>query len=290
MPKEKHHTKIVECENGLSKLVIVNHVAQAEIYLHGGHLTHFQLHGQPPLIFDAQESRVTPPHSVHAGIPICWPWFGVHPTDSTKPQHGFARDSVWSLKSTTQPSDSETEVVLTLRDDPKSHLLFDFAFELELRFNIAERLSITLTSTNRDDDSFSITQALHTYFSVSDLDHVSIEGLEGTPFIDYTDEKQKKREYQPLEISEELNRVYIPTSASCTIKDRGLQREILVQKRGSNSTTVWNPWRESGIHDLPDEKYREFVCIETTNALDDIKVLQPGTSTSITQIISTHSL
>ncbi|MGB6019201.1 MAG: hypothetical protein WBF77_06355, partial [Sulfurimonadaceae bacterium] len=78
--------------NGLTKIIITNEHSDAEIYLHGGHLTHFQPKGEEALIFDAKASRVTPPKSVHAGIPICWPWFGLHPTDSTKPQHGFARD------------------------------------------------------------------------------------------------------------------------------------------------------------------------------------------------------
>ena len=290
MPKDNTHTKLLKCDNGLSKLTIVNNIAEAEIYLHGGHLTHFQLHGQSPLIFDAKNSSITPSKSVHAGIPICWPWFGAHPTDSTKPQHGFARDKVWTLKSTTQLSDNETEVVLTLHDDKETHLLFDFAFELELTFTIGETLTIALKTTNRDDHSFSITQALHTYFAISDLEAVSIEGVEQTPFIDYTDEKREKVETEPLHIREEVNRVYVPTTATCTIKDNGLKREIVVQKRGSDSTTIWNPWRENGIHDLPDDKYKKFVCIETTNALQDRRTLQPSESHTIEQIISTTAL
>jgi len=275
-----------ENEHGLSKIIITNELADAEIYLYGGHLTHFRPKGEEALVFDAKESYVTPPKSVHAGIPVCWPWFGAHPSDSSKPQHGFARDRVWILKSTKELDTKETEVTLTLKDDEQTHTLFPYAFELELTFTIGKALSIALTTTNRDENSFTITQALHTYFAISDIKTISIVGVEETPFVDYTDNKKVKSKKAELEIHQEVNRVYVPTNASCTIIDRDLNRKIVIEKSGSESTTIWNPWRESGIHDLPGEKYRKFVCIETTNALQDAVTLQPNESHQIRQVIS----
>ncbi len=107
---------------------------------------------------------------------------------------------------------------------------------------------------------------------------------------DYTDDKKKKKEIESLQIRQEVNRVYVPTDTTCIIVDKDLNREIVIEKSGSNSTTIWNPWKESGIHDLPDEKYREFVCIETTNALQDAVTLEPNESHQIRQLISTESL
>lgn len=280
----------IKSDSGLTKVIVTNELAEAEIYLHGAHLTHFQPKGEKPLIFDGKESYVTPPKSVHAGIPICWPWFGAHPTDGTKPQHGFARDKAWTLKSTKTLDSKETEVVLTLNDDKETQALFPYAFELELVFTIGKTLSIELKTTNMDENSFTITQALHTYFAISDIETVKIEGVETTPFIDYTDDKKKKKEIESLQIRQEVNRVYVPTDATCIIVDKDLNREIVIEKSGSNSTTIWNPWKESGIHDLPDEKYREFVCIETTNALQDAVTLESNESHQIRQLISTESL
>ena len=271
---------------GLDKIIITNALAEAEIYLHGAHLTHFQPKGQDALIFDGKKSYVTPPKSVHAGIPICWPWFGAHPTDSGKPQHGFARDRVWRLQGTKVLDTKETEVILTLQDDQETLALFPHAFELELTFTIGSILSIKLKTTNRDKNSFTITQALHTYFAINDIETISVTGVEKTPFIDYTDAKKEKREIDSLEIHQEVNRVYVPTDATCVIDDKALNRKIVIEKSGSNSTTIWNPWRESGIHDLTDEKYREFVCIETTNALQDAVTLKPNESHQIRQVIS----
>ena len=277
-------------DGDLTKIIITNSLAEAEIYLHGAHLTHFQPKDEEALIFNAKESYVTPPKSVHAGIPICWPWFGAHPTDSTKPQHGFARDKAWTLKSTTVLDSKETEVVLTLKDDTHSHTLFPYSFELELTFTIGKTLTIGLKTTNTDENSFTITQALHTYFAISDIETVEINGVEKTPFIDYTDNKKQKSEDAALKIHQEVNRVYIPTDSTCIIVDKELKREIIIEKEGSNSTTIWNPWKESGIHDLPDEKYREFVCIETTNALQDAVTLHSKESHHIIQVVSVARL
>lgn len=282
--------KVVMTDNQLLKLIITNPFCDAEIYLHGAHLTHFQPKGEDALIFDAKESKITPPHSVHAGIPICWPWFGPHPSDESKPQHGFARDLAWEIRSTKTLPAQETEIVLSLQDSAFSHELFDFSFSLELTFILGSSCTLSLKTLNSDQKSFTVTQALHSYFAISDVSKIEIRGVEGTPFIDYTDKKKEKVETTPLHIDKETNRVYLPTKESCYIYDSGHSRKIVVEKEGSNSTTIWNPWSDQKIHDLPDDKYRHFVCIESTNALSDSITLKPGETHTITQKISVESL
>lgn len=273
-------------ENGLIKIVINNEHAEAEIYLHGANLTHFQPKGEAPVIFHGKETIFSASKTVHAGIPICWPWFGPHPTDSTKPQHGFVRDMCWKLKSANMLKTNETEVVLSLKESAKTLALWPYAFELELTFTVGRSLSVSLKTTNSADTAFTLTQALHTYFAVSDIDSIRSQGIEGTPFIDYADAKKEKTESEPLHVSRMTNRVYVPTQATCRIIDPLLKRTIIIEKEGSNSTTIWNPWQESGIHDLPGDVYRKFLCIETTNALSDSKSLQRGESCMITQKVS----
>ena len=277
-------------DKGLVKLKVHNTHADAEIYLHGAQLTHFQPKGAAALIFDATETEVTPPKAVHAGVPICWPWFGAHPENPQMPQHGFARDRVWHLQSIKTDSSGKTEVILRLKDDDTTLPLFPYHFVLELKVTIAESLTLSLTTTNRDLKPFTLTQALHTYLAVGDIEAITIEGLEGTPYIDYTDDKRQKSTAGALTLHSETNRVYLPTSATCKVIDHTLRRMIIIEKEGSDSTTVWNPWRESGIHDLPDDKYRRFVCIETTNALSDKKVVHPRQSTTILQRLSLKAL
>ena len=285
MPK-RDHVNIVKSHNGLTKLIITNDAAEAEIYLHGAHLTHYKKMGDTPLIFDAKESSITPPKSVHAGVPICWPWFGSHRIDPTLPQHGFARDMLWELKSSHAPNSATTIVTLMLTSSSVTQKFFPYDFTLEIAFEISQELTISLTTTNLAKTSFSITQALHTYFAVSDITEITIHGVEKIPFIDYTDDKREKVEKSALTINQEINRVYIPTQHTCFIEDKGLKRRIVIEKNGSDSTTIWNPWKDNQYHDLPDDKYRKFVCIETTNALEDTRTLVPNASHTIRQCIS----
>jgi glucose-6-phosphate 1-epimerase len=275
-----------ESENGFKKIVINNDYTEAEIYLHGANLTHFQPKGEAPVIFNAKESQMSASKTVHAGIPICWPWFGAHPTDSSKPQHGFARDMLWQLKSATMLDTNAAEVVLSLKENDFSLALWPYAFELEITFTIGNTLSVALKTSNTSSMPFTFTQALHTYFAVGDIEKVEVSGLEKTPYIDYTDAKKEKSEASSLQIGRMINRVYLPTEAACTLNDLLLKRTIVVEKEGSRSTTVWNPWAENGIHDLPGDAFRNFICIETTNALDDARTLQPGESHLIVQKVS----
>jgi glucose-6-phosphate 1-epimerase len=62
------------------------------------------------------------------------------------------------------------------------------------------------------------------------------------------------------------------------VDDPVMSRELRIEKAGSLSTVVWNPWIEKStrLADLPDEAYPDFVCVETTNAGDDAVTLEPG--------------
>ncbi len=271
--------------SGFTKMIIHNDLAQAEIYLYGANLTHFQPKGREKVIFDGQDTVMVPDKTLHAGIPICWPWFGPHPTDNTKPQHGFARTMLWRVKETKQLDSGETKIVLGLEETPESLRLFNYPFALELTFVIGEKLFIHLKSTNRSDKSFTFTQALHNYFSVSDIGNIVINGIENRSFIDLNDSERQKSESTPLKVDRILNRTYIPSNDNCEIVDTGLDRKVIIQKRGSNSTTIWNPGVDSGIHDLPRDTYRRFVCVETTNAREDSISLESGQSYELIQKI-----
>jgi len=55
------NTKSVELtagEGGLPLMKIRTPWSMAEIYLHGGHVTHFQKNGEPPLLFMSAKSHL----------------------------------------------------------------------------------------------------------------------------------------------------------------------------------------------------------------------------------------
>lgn len=51
-------------------------------------------------------------------------------------------------------------------------------------FRFGERLTLRLTSENLGSKPLVLSQALHTYFAVSDSREIAIEGLEGARYIE----------------------------------------------------------------------------------------------------------
>jgi D-hexose-6-phosphate mutarotase len=89
-----------------------------------------------------------------------------------------------------------------------------------------------------------------------------------------------------LTIQKEENRRYIGHSAECIIEDTGYNRKIRIAKKGSNVTVVWNPWEGAkDFADMQADDYRTMVCVEAVNAYNDIAILAPGQSFSISTII-----
>ena len=57
-----------------------------------------------------------------------------------------------------------------------------------------------------------------------------------------------------------------------------IKRKISIEKSGSNSTVVWNPWilKSKNIPDFGDTEYETMVCVETTNAAEDAVTIPPA--------------
>jgi D-hexose-6-phosphate mutarotase len=66
--------------------------------------------------------------------------------------------------------------------------------------------------------------------------------------------------------------------------DRTLGRTIKIEKSGSHSTVVWNPWLETAtkMNDLGSVAWKKMVCVETANALDNFVTLEPRSQHTLT--------
>jgi len=273
-------------KNGTKKILVSNTFADAEIYLLGGNLTHYQPKGEEKVIFDGKKSYILPNKSAHFGMPICWPWFGPHPTDSTLPQHGFARNMLWEIIETKALQTKETSITLQLTENKDTLALYPHNFELTLTFTLGKTLTVELTTHNTSKQAMPITQALHGYFFVSHVQDIYIEGLENISYLDQLDHHKIKHSSNPIEIKQELDRIYIDTDNTCSIIDPLLKRKIHIKKEQSHTTVVWNPGEENALHDIGKEKYIKFVCIESANVKEDFIMLQPKESCTIKQMIN----
>lgn len=213
--------------------------------------------------------------AIRGGIPICWPSFGKN--NPSLEQHGFARKSLFELISITEIDASTSEVILQLTPTPESLKLWNYQFELNLTITISDTLSLSLQTINRDTQDFVITEAFHTYFNISHISEVSIDGLDTKPYFDALDEKRKIQN-GALTFTEEFDSVYQEVNQDIYLKDK--DKTVCIKTEGSSSAVVWNPWRKkcSRMSAMKPEAYKEFVCIESANAYDDFKLLKPQQS------------
>lgn len=287
-------TRQITFVNGPGDLPMVsiqNSAAEATITLQGAHILSFQPHDQQPVLWVSQHALFEAGKGIRGGIPIVFPWFGPHPTDPSKPQHGFARTMVWQVLGTSAGAEGTTQVRLGLNDTDQTRELWPQAFALEYVVTVGSTLEAKLIVRNTDEAAYTWTGALHSYFTVGDVRQIAIRGLDGTMYLDKVDAMQRKTQHGELTFDSETDRIYLDTDATCDIHDPALQRRIQVAKQGSRSTVVWNPWidKARALADFGDDEYLGMVCVETANAAADAVTLAPGAEHRLKAIITATS-
>lgn len=231
------------------------------------------------LLWLSDAARLGEGKAPRGGIPVCWPWFGQHPTDASRPAHGFARHRLWTLQETFATPEA-TGLRLSLDTGPGASPDWPHAARVELKVWLADGLWLDLTTTNLDIRPLPLTQALHTYFAISDVDHTRVDGLDGAPYTDHVGARTRRQQVGPILLDREVNRVFDHSPGQVRIDDTGYARRITIDKLGSRSTVVWNPWTAGSdrLGDMGEDGYRRMVCVETANAGEDALLLAPGGS------------
>ena len=271
-------TQTKSLKNGFSYLQIDNLSCSAKIALQGAHIFEFTSSLHDNLLWLSPISEFTTQKAIRGGIPICWPSFGNN--NPNLAQHGFARTSLFTFISSKDINEHTTQVVLKLTDTPSSLKLWNYKFELEVTFTLSDTLTIELKTTNRDTKAFTITQALHTYFNISDIYHVEISGLDNRPCFDALTQKTAPF-HGNVTFKQEFDRVFQKLHDNLFLKDKN--KTIQINSSGSNSAVIWNPWIDkcAKMSAMKADAYKEFVCIESANAYEDFRLLQPKESHSL---------
>lgn len=266
-------------QGGLPRLEIDSPLAKAQIYLHGAHVASYTRAGERPLLFLSEKSQFRGGEPIRGGVPVIFPWFGPRQDGAEVPAHGFARRSAWAAEAVRQEDDGTVQVELRLKPDPATAALFNNDWVARYRVTVGSELTLELEVTNIGSAPFRYEEALHTYFSVSDVRHISITGLEETEYLSAIEEVPRKRQNaKPIRFEQELDRVYLNTGATCVIEDPGFGRRIIVEKAGSQSTVVWNPWIDKArrMADFGDDEWPQMVCVESGNVRDNQREVIPG--------------
>ncbi len=240
---------------------------------------------QPPLIWLSPDAAYRAGQSVRGGVPICWPWFGdlrrnpqavqAHYQLEQVPAHGLVRALDWELLGIDEEDDA---VTLRFAYDTRNQPLEGWPRDVGLTFfvRLAQDLGMSLETHNRGDTPLTLSQALHTYFAVSDVRQVGVEGLQACRYIDTLQDWQELRQQHAPVFAAETDRIYLDTPARLSIVDPGWGRRIHLDARGSRSAVLWNPWIDKArrLSQFPDDAWQNMLCIETDNVLEDVVQLK----------------
>ncbi len=291
----------IEIHKNLPAVTVSNDLSTATVFLQGAQISHFEHHGQKPVLFLSEANTYEEGKPLRGGIPLCWPWFGnldknpgiiqtqISQTDA--PAHGFLRNLAWQLK-TIQAEQTETQLVLTANIDANSNTLWPFATELQLQITVGETLTVTLSVKNCDTRDFHYSLAMHTYFQVSDIHQVSVDGLDEEKYFDALDQWQLKTQAGSLQVSEEVDRVYEHVSSQATgelkLNDKGISRNLFILTKNLPSLVTWNPWLDKSktLSQFYDNDFNQMLCLESAAVKDNCVTLATGeTQTHTLEII-----
>ena len=274
----------------LPRVKVVTPYATAETYLTGAHVTSWAPRGHDPVLWMSKKSIFAPGIPLRGGIPVCFPWFGSHPSGSA-PMHGFARISEWTLLEAVDHGES-AEMVFGLEDTEETRMsVWPHHFRARYTLTVGAELTVSLKVTNTGESPITYAESFHTYLAVSDIRVVRLDGLEASSFVDrLAGNERVAATGKPLRIDSETERLYAPPG-TVTLQDPVVKRLIRVTAHGSAQTLVWNPWidKAAAMGDFDDDEWVGMVCVETANILDAAIHLGPGQSHTMTVTIAVES-
>jgi glucose-6-phosphate 1-epimerase len=278
---------------GLERLTLPASEGEAHVFLHGGHLSHFQPKGERPVLWLSRASRFEPTRAIRGGVPVCFPWFGPKAGAPEAPMHGVARILPWALVGVKREQSGSLEASLELTPEAAARGGFSLDLGATLTINVGRGLRLTLAVHNRGAAPARFEEALHSYFAVSDVTRVRVHGLERTSFLDKTEAGARKLEAEgPIAISAETDRVYLDTTATVTIEDPGWDRRVVISKTGSATTVLWNPWvaKARAMPDFGDDEWPHMLCVETANVGEEAPTLTPAATHVMTATLEVEPL
>ncbi len=277
----------VELSQHLSALVIEHPKVKAKISLYGGQVLSWQPCGEKEVFWLSKDSAFEEGKAIRGGVPLCWPWFGAHPKDKKNKagNHGFARGQLWQLDNI-YISEQGVEVCLSWQGENMSDL-WPLACQLKQVLFFGHSFKQVLQMENLSTEDAYYTGALHSYFSVSSPENISISALEQSSF----DDKLTGQLCQPQLLKNgvgPVDRIY-HTNNAMNIVDSQWQRTIELKAVNTKQWVFWNPGVElaNNMADIHQNGEQEFVCLEAANT--QMQLLAAGENITIEQEISVFS-
>lgn len=281
----------IKLSSDLSALIIEHKYTQAKVSLYGGQVLSWQPTNEKEVFWLSKSSAFEQGKAIRGGIPLCWPWFGVHPSDNENKEgnHGFARCQLWQVDNI-EVNEQGVKISLSWQGSNMSDL-WPFACKLTQVLFFGKTFNQELTMTNLSENDAYYAGALHSYFAVSSPKNTAITELTKASF----DDKLTGKTHTPKLLTtplangvDEVDRVYHSNEAM-TVVDSDWQRTITLETINTKQWVFWNPGAElaNNMPDIHEHGEREFICLEAANT--EMQLLETGESLTMSQKITVTS-
>lgn len=233
---------------------------RAEISQFGGQLISFRDKSGVEWIWLSSSAKLDGSAPIRGGAPICWPWFGPA-QDNSLPQHGYARRLPWQLLDC-EGDDERVRIRFSCQLDQAPIDLSNLSLIIE--YVLGDDITINLHTENLTEKTLNLSQAIHTYFNISDIYQCKLIGFEQ---INYEDKLASKNgvHKHPLSISYPVDRVYLDAIEKIEICTD--ESHFVVSGSGYDSVVLWNPWKEGAesMSDFDNDGFAHMICVEMAN-------------------------
>lgn len=279
--------------------ISVTHIASgatADVVLHGGQLVSFKTGGAHPteVLYKSATSPVgLKKTAIRGGVPICLPQFSDYGPLSVS--HGFARILTWEhvpdpacavVKLTSKSVRKQFEDLQITNMSIPHNVDFTFTVRVCLVSESTLEMSLTVENAATSCEPLPFTTCLHTYFAVSSLSKIRIDGAyEPLPYLDTTNKRAKCEPDSLHEIKGEVDRIYFGGAKTrnplqqpaAIIGDAGRNTQLQVFFKNIDDLTIWNPGEKKSFKDMPAGDHDKFLCIEGC-VVQPNQVVAPGQS------------
>jgi glucose-6-phosphate 1-epimerase len=270
--------QVIAGNGGLPIVRVTTPAVAAEISLYGAQVTRWKPAGAEEVLFLSEKSYWEPGHAIRGGVPVCFPWFGDKADDPRAPKHGFVRTREWRLDSLSALDDSSVIMVCITESDATTRPLWPHEYCVVYRITLGVKIRLELTVINKGKTPMRFEEALHSYLRVGNVQEVTVRGLDGITYLDKTDAFREKVQNGEVTITSETDRIFVKTRGAVDVMDDSLGRIVRTEKTNSETTVVWNPWREQAakLADFADDEWQHMVAVEGSNVQSAAIQLAPG--------------
>jgi len=254
-------------EGSLTKITLKSSTgATAEVFTFGATVTSFKAPSE--VLFVRPDAKFDGSKPISGGLPFCWPQFGPGEIQ----QHGFARNCDWTVAKTEGGASPSVTFELTPSEYTKKMWNHDFKNLYTVTVD-GNALKTKFEVANTGAEPFTFTGALHSYFSVGDIDQTAVQGgFKGATIFDRMLDPPARttEDRDEVTVSKETDRCYEGVSGEVKIADKANSRTIVIGSSGGyKDTCVWNPYGNEGMG------AKKFICVESGNVKDAVTVA-PG--------------